>query len=268
MGFLEEIVRETRTAVRDPRYVHGLPPTAPRPTASLRAAIERESARGALLVEYKRVSPGQAEPVLPVRPVEEFVRSTRAAGVAGYSCLAAGPRFAGSPADVAELVRTTERPVLFKEFVVDPLQIDVAARCGASAVLLIARLASEGHLKVPLRSLARHAHDRGLEVLLEWHAKAELSATDGVEADMYGVNVRDLDTLAIERPRAEATMEAAAALGRHPLLGLSGIETGEDARRCWRRGADGVLVGTAVARAPDPAAFLSSLRRPLDGGDP
>jgi indole-3-glycerol phosphate synthase len=266
MGFLEEIVRETKESLRDPEYFHGLPvePTAGRP--SLRDAVERDSGRGALLVEYKRVSPGQPDPELPARSVRDFVRAVDAVGVSGYSCLAARPRFRGAPSDVAELVRSTDRPVLFKEFVLDPRQLDAASRAGASAVLLIARLETEGYLSVPMRELSRQAHDRGLEVLLEWHARSELSATSGVEADMYGVNVRDLDSLAIDRRTAEATLEAARVAGRRPLLGLSGIETPADAARFWTRGVDGILVGTAAARSTDLPSFLQSIRRPATGG--
>jgi len=268
MGFLADIVRETKEAVASPQYVHGLPTDRPRTPPSLRAAVEREASHGALLVEYKRVSPGQPDPVLPQRSVNEFVRATDTAGVCGYSCLAAQPRFRGSPSDVAELVRTTPRPVLFKEFVLGFRQLDVAVRTGASAVLLIARLETEGYLDVPLETLCRGAHDRGLEVLLEWHARSELSATGGVAADMYGVNVRDLDSLSIDRPTADATFEAARAAGRRPLLGLSGVEGAADAERFWARGADGILIGSAVARAADPRAFLTSLRRPPTGGRP
>jgi len=82
-----------------------------------------------------------------------------------------------------------------------------------------------------------------------------------VAADMYGVNVRDLDTLTIDPATAEATLGAAAAAGRRPLIGLSGVERPEDAARFWDRGADGILVGTAVARSSDPGKFLDSLAR-------
>jgi indole-3-glycerol phosphate synthase len=266
MGFLEEIVRETRLALHDPAYGSGVPERSYGAPPSLRAAVERDSGRGALIVEYKRVSPGQSEPRLPVRSVAEFVRAVEPVEVSGYSCLAARPRFEGAPADVAELCRATARPVLFKEFVVDPVQLDLAVRAGASAVLLIARLETQRLLAVSLRRLAEEAHDRGLEVLLEWHARSELSGTDGVPADMYGVNVRDLDTLSLDRATAEATLEAAAATGYRPLLGLSGVESPADARRFWSRGADGLLVGSAVARSPDPRSFLASLRRPVPGG--
>jgi len=261
MGFLAEIVTATNEALRDPSYGRNLPTPPPGPRPSLRGAVERDRDAGALLVEFKRFSPGQKDPQLPVRSVEEFVRATAPAGVAAYSCLATHSRFAGSPADVAALVRATRKPVLFKDFVLDRRQLDAALHAGASAVLLIARLATEGPLKVPLSDLADEAHARGLEVLLEFHDKTELSEAERVAADVYGVNARDLDSLTIARPTAEATVKAASARGLRPLLGLSGVESPEDARRLWSSGVDGILVGSAVARAADPSEFLASLRR-------
>ena len=260
MGFLAEVVAATREVVRDPEYGRDLPPRRRGVRPSLRAALERDRRVGALVVEYKRASPGQKNPELPRRSVEEFVRATESARISAYSCLATRPKFAGSPEDVAALARATHHPVLFKDFVLDPRQLDTAARAGAGAVLLIARLASEGHLKVPLADLADGARARGLEVLLEFHDKSELSEAERVAADMYGVNVRDLDSLKIDRATAMATIRAAGQRGLRPLLGLSGVETPEDAERFWTAGVDGILVGTAVARASHPSEFLASLR--------
>ena len=260
MGFLEEILAETRRSIRQSGYVEGLGPAPGRPGPSLRRAVERDRARGALVVEYKRVSPGSDRPVLPERSVAEFARAIGPTPPTAYSCVAATPRFGGRPGDVAELRRETDLPILFKEFVVDPLQLDVARRAGASAVLLIARLGlPELPARVPIPELARAAHERGLEVLLELHARGELKLTGDVEADMYGVNVRDLDSLRIERPTAEATLGAAHHL--RPLLGLSGVEGPAEAQRFWELGADGILVGSAVARSSDPVTFLRSLGR-------
>ena len=87
-----------------------------------------------------------------------------------------------------------------------------------------------------------------------------------MRADVYGVNARNLDTLTIDRSTADATLRAADAQGLHPLLGLSGVESAGDARRFWDHGADGILVGTSVARARDPAGFLSTLVRPSSRG--
>jgi indole-3-glycerol phosphate synthase len=261
MGFLEEIVRETLRSVSAPSYAEGLAPKSTGSRPSLRRAIENDRDRGALVVEFKRVSPGHPEAVLPARTVRQFVRSTEPAKPSGFSCLATIPRFEGSPSDVAELARSTARPVLFKDFIVDSRQLDAAARSGASAILLIARLAAEGHRVEPLPTLATEAHARGLEVVLEFHARAELSRVAGVAADVYGVNTRDLDTLAIDRATADGTLREASELGLRPLLGLSGVEGAADAQRFWNAGVDGILVGSAVARAADPADFLASLRR-------
>jgi len=262
MSFLEEIIPEIRRSIADPRYGEGLPDQAGnRPSPSLRQALLDARETGGLMVEYKRVSPGQMDPVLPFRKVPAFVAATRSFATA-YSCLATAPRFSGSPSDVGELARATDRPVLFKDIVVDPRQVEVAARTGASAVLLIARLAETGIPEGELAALAATAHRLGLEVVLEFHHRSELSLAAGVAADVYGVNARDLGTLAIDRATAEATLDAASDQGLRPLLGLSGVETPADARRFWDHGADGILVGTAVARSSEPARLLSTLARP------
>lgn len=260
-SFLEATVADIRADLRSGAYESGVPARRARAPSSLRASIERERSRGALLVEYKRGSPGASTPLPTPRTVEQFVAATDADGVAGYSCLATRRGFDGAPARVAELTGHTARPVLFKEFVVEPAQLDVAARTGASAVLLIARLEPAGLLGAPLAELARTAHRLGLEVLLELHDSAELSRLDGVAADVYGVNTRDLASLRLDRPTAYATIERCRKEHRAPLLGLSGVEGPGDAQAFWSRGCDGLLVGSAVARSRDPPAFLASLRR-------
>jgi indole-3-glycerol phosphate synthase len=259
-GFLAEIVGALRRDPPGPSTVDA-PATPQRPRPSLARAIRAANDHGALVVEYKRVSPGQPDPRLPVRSVGEFVRATEGPGVVGYSCLATRPRFEGSPDDVAELVRSTSRPVLYKDFVVGVPQLELAARTGASAVLLIARLEGTGLLDRPIAELAERARELGLEVVLEFHRRSELSVAGEVRASVYGVNVRDLDTLLLDRPTGLETLRAAAEQGLHPLLGLSGVEGPEQARGFWEAGADGILVGTAVAREREPARLLASLGR-------
>lgn len=264
MGFLREIVAETRESIDRGDYRPDR--TTRRGSPRSLAGAVRAAAPGALVVEYKRVSPGAPSPELGVGRPSEFVARVRDADVAALSCLATVPRFGGSPRDVAEVARSSPLPVLFKDFVIDPVQVDCARTVGASAVLLIARLADADGPSAPLSALADHAHRLGLEVLLEFHDRSELKRTSDVRADVYGVNVRDLDTLRMEPERAYETLRAAAEL--RPLLGLSGVREPEDARRLATAGADGLLVGTSVARASDPVAFLRSLRAAASGGRP
>jgi len=267
MPFLDEVVREIRRELAEPSYGAGMAPRSSFTAPSLRGAIERDRAAGALVVEYKRVSPGQPDPLLPPRTITEFLETTRLGPVTAYSCLATPPRFNGNPKDVAELARSTHRPVLFKDIVISRRQVEVAARTGASAILLIARIERDSRSVEPLSSLAEEAHRLGLEVVLEFHDRSELSRQADVSADVYGVNARDLDTLSVDPTTAAETLREARAAGLRPLLGLSGVEGPSDAHRFWDAGADGILVGTAVARSTHPAEFLSSLRR-MPGGNP
>jgi len=266
MGFLDSIVTEVRRSIPTPEYTAHVPNRAERRAGSFRRSIEADERHRALVVEYKRVSPGQADPRLPARAVRDFLGATASAPVASYSCLATIPEFRGAPSDVAALARDSPLPVLFKEFVFDRRQLEVAARTGASAVLLIARLPGEGRKVEPLPDLADAAHRLGLEVLLEFHHRTELSRGADVAADVYGVNSRDLDTLAIDRSVAFETLRAADRQGLRPLLGLSGVESPADALAFWDANVDGILVGTAVARSPAPAEFLRSLRDVRGGG--
>ncbi len=251
-GFLRHMVAATRADIARGDYLTEIPERKYGTRPSLRAAL----VRGTLIAEYKRRSPGASTPGLPQGSVETFLRG--AAEAEAYSVLASRPEFGGAPADVAAVAAATARPVLFKDFVVSPVQIEAARRAGASAVLLIARLEDAGLLDQPLSSLAQVAHDRGLEVLLEWHRRAELRRTEDVPADVFGINVRDLDTLEIRRDVAAETF--AAARDRHPLVGMSGVLGPEQAQTFWEDGADALLIGSELARTKDPATFLRGLR--------
>jgi indole-3-glycerol phosphate synthase len=259
MAFLDDLLPDIQRTIRSPAYATGVPSVAHRPPVSLRASIASADHDWALLLEHKRASPGAREPNLPRVDLDDFVRIAEAGGAAGLSCLATTPRFAGAPEDVTTLSARTRLPVLFKDFVIDPVQIDAARRAGAAAILLIARLETEGRLSLPLAELADRAHAAGLEVVLEFHAAEELAVADHVRADVYGINLRDLDSLRF-RPDVVAETFGRAG-GLRPLIGMSGIEGPEDAARFRRWGADGVLVGTALARSSDPAGFVAAVRR-------
>ena len=263
MGFLADLLPRVRDQVENPSYLRGLPESSHRRPPSLREAVVRAPNGWAVLVERKHESPGATEPSLPSIPLDRFVGWAVAGGADGLSCLATAPAFDGSPQEVAELVAASGLPVLFKDFVIDPIQVEAAYRSGASAILLIARLETGGFLDRPLAELALAARARGLEVLLEVHGPDEWEVAEDVAVDLYGINLRDLDTLQL---RPEATEETFQAAGRHhPLLGLSGVASSSEAQRYRRWGADGLLVGTGFARASDPVAFLRTLRVPRSG---
>lgn len=260
MGFLDRIVPEVERSIRQEGYGRDLPASQSVARPSLCRAVER--ANGALLVEFKRRSPGSELPT-PHRPTVAQFTEWADGHAQGFSCIATGPEFHGSPADVAELAGCVDRPVLFKDFTVDPAQVAAAARTGAAAILLIARLEREGRLRWPLADLSERAHRHGLEVVLEFHDPRDLKVVEEVPADAYAVNVRDLDTLRLERSVADRTLRAAEPL--HPLLGFSGISGPAEVRWFRERGTDGVLVGNALTHAADPSRLIAELAHAVRG---
>jgi indole-3-glycerol phosphate synthase len=152
-------------------------------------------------------------------------------------------------------VRTaTTVPVLRKDFLVHPAQVIEARAAGADAVLLITAALTDAELK----ALVAAAFDLDLAPLVEAHSDADLERALATEAELIGVNARDLETLEVDVDRALAL------LGRVPPDRLAVLESAIASRVDVERGVDAgaaaVLVGEALMRADDPAAKLRELR--------
>ena len=109
-----------------------------------------------------------------------------------------------------------------------------------------------------LRELSALAAQYGLACLFEAHTEVEVKRCADCGAAIIGINNRDLKSMAVDL----ATFEA---LRRHVPPGVlavaeSGIRTAGDARRMRDAGADAILVGESLMRAPDAAAALRELR--------
>ena len=172
---LEEIVAHKRKEVEQ-LY-------APKP--SLRQAL-LESNSG-IIAEFKRKSPsknwikqeGKAE-IIPL--------SYQQNGAAGISILTDKKYFGGKDAFITAARESgVVIPILYKNFVINEMQLYAAALCGASAVLLIAACLT----KQECRNLMQKAHELGLEVLLEMHSEQELEYAE-LEPDLCGINNRNL----------------------------------------------------------------------------
>ena len=144
-------------------------------------------------------------------------------------------------------------PLLWKDFVVSKWQVAKAAACGASAVLLIVAALSDARL----RTLLGFARDLGLDALVEAHNAAEIERALDLGARIVGVNSRDLRTFRTD-PGA-----AFGLLGRIPAdrvrVAESGVRDAAGLRLAEAAGADAVLVGEALMRAPAPDAALRGL---------
>jgi indole-3-glycerol phosphate synthase len=217
---------------------------------SLRNALRGERVR--VVAEVKRRSPSAGVIRGDLDPGE------RAAlygshGAAAISVLTDGRYFGGSVDDLRTAASRVGVPVLRKDFILDELQIVEARAAGAAAVLLIVRALSPERL----RSLLASARSAGLEALVEVHTAAELQRALDSDAEIVGVNSRDLDTFRID---VGAAWELLAAVPSDRVaVAESGMHSRDDVERAALAGADAVLIGSALSAAPDPAGLLQDL---------
>lgn len=235
-------------------------PPAPLPPAQARAPSLRKAleARPGIVAEIKRASP--TEGVMREGDVAPLARALADAGAAGLSVLTEPTRFGGDAAHLGD-ARGAGAPLLMKDFVVTARQLDAAQGWGASAVLLILPLLTREHSEwaTPEDAIAA-AHERGLEVLLEVYDDEDYLLAGLLDADMVGVNNRDLrePDLPVDPERTIGVLSRYGTLDV-PVLALSGAKTAGDVREQVKAGARGVLVGTTLMRAQDPAAKLKEL---------
>jgi indole-3-glycerol phosphate synthase/phosphoribosylanthranilate isomerase len=208
------------------------------------------------IAEIKRRSPSAGD-LRPDADPAQLARSFEAAGAAAISVLVDG-LFAGSATDLRAARAATSLPLLAKGFFREAVQLAELRRDGADAVLLLLRDLDDDRAA----HLMTAAHDVGLDTLVETHHQTELDRAVRLGADPIGINARDLSTFEIDRPR-QLDLVAGAPRGRI-VVAESGIESRAQAAGAELAGADAVLVGSALMRAPDPAAKLRELiARPL-----
>ncbi len=161
-----------------------------------------------------------------------------------------GTYFGGSLQFLAEVAQETECPVLCKDFIIDPVQIDLAYAAGADLVLLIARILSGEQLE----ALYGYARDLGLACLVELHDAADLDKVTGLDAPILGVNARDLDTLAIDLDAAARLLSRLEAPVR---VAESGIKSRRDMERLGC--ANVFLIGETLMRSKDVSRTFREL---------
>ncbi|MGH2399030.1 MAG: indole-3-glycerol phosphate synthase TrpC [bacterium] len=215
-----------------------------------RAALRRPGC--AVIAEIKGSSPS-AGTIRDGFDAVGVARAYEAGGAAALSVLTDAKYFHGSWESLASVARAVRLPVLCKEFVIDPYQVDEARAAGAAAVLLIASL-----LEGSLRPYLRQAERRGLAALVEVHTPDEVALALDAGADMIGINNRDLRTLRVD-------LGTTARL--RPLIppgvlvvSESGFERREQVEQVERIGVDAILVGTSLMASGDPAAKLRELK--------
>ena len=208
------------------------------------------------IAEIKRRSPSAGD-LRPDADPATIAPAYAAAGAAAISVLV-DERFAGSWDDLRAARSSTDAPLLAKGFFSTADDLRTARAAGADAVLLILRDLDDA----TVRALLVEAAGLHLDTLVEAHDSKEVDRAIALDARVVGVNARDLTTFAIDR-RSQLDL-----LSRIPpdriVVAESGIGSRAQGAAAELAGAKAILVGSALMRAPDPAAKLAELiARPL-----
>ena len=201
---------------------------------SLKESFEktRQEGKKPIISEYKPTSPttdGKDERG-PVEAAKEMVEG----GAAAISVLTEEEYFQGSKENLEKIRNAVDVPVLRKDFIIEEEQLD---EIEADIVLLIVRFLDD------LEEMLEAAKNRGFQVLVETHTQEEFEQAVEADAEIIGINNRDLGRLEVDLSTFEQ-VDFSSFDGR--IIAESGIDSEEDAARMFEAGADSLLIGTAI----------------------
>lgn len=206
----------------------------------------------AIIAEIKYASPAKGDFGVKYLP-QELASLYEAGGAVALSVLACKPFFNGSPSYITEAKMATKLPVLWKDFVFDSRQLELAKRCGADAVLLMCAVVGS-----ELAALVEEAKKYGLEPVVEIYCEEELAEAKASGTKIILINNRNLHTLKVD---LEVSQRLVKSLPEEiAVISASGIQSRQDIELLQAAGINAFLVGESVSRADDPQAAIDRLR--------
>lgn len=243
-GVVERRRREAPAAVLQDRPGFHLP------RRGLGRALAGSSRR--VIAEVKKASPSKGLIRADFDPVA-LAKTYAAHGASAISVLTEERFFQGSLEHLERIRRAVQVPLLRKDFTLDPYQLVEAKSYGADAVLLIAAMLEPSLM----RELREQATELLLDSLIEVHTERELEAALAAEAQLIGLNNRDLKTFEV----SFSTTERLAPLIPRGATAVceSGIDSLAQIRRVEKLGVHVFLIGESLMRAPEPGKKLAEL---------
>lgn len=222
------------------------------------SAFLRDPEKSGIIAEFKRRSPSKGDINITAQVAQVTVGYAQA-GASALSVLTDTPFFGGSADDLSTARLLNQIPILRKDFTIDEYQIIEAKAMGADAILLIAAALEPATIK----AFCDVAHKLHLEVLLEVHNEEELVANLGADADLIGVNNRNLKTFDLN---IDVSRRLAAMMPDHVVkVSESGIESVDTIVELKKHGFQGFLMGQNFMQREHPdlacKSFIEDLRK-------
>jgi indole-3-glycerol phosphate synthase len=217
------------------------------------AVLKRETGEPIrLIAELKKASPSKGVFRSDFN-AEKILLAYEQSPASALSILTDEKFFLGSLDNLALARRATTKPLLRKDFIIDPYQIYEAKVYGADAVLLIVAALDD----VKLKELLSLAGKLGMDALIEVHTETELEKAINAGAKLIGINNRNLQTFEVD---LGTTLRLRKLIPNScVVVSESGIESREHVKALEDAGVDAILVGEALIRSDDPKAKAKEL---------
>lgn len=213
----------------------------------------KENKKVALIAEVKKASPSKGIIKENFNPVE-IAEIYQKAGAAAISVLTDEKFFQGSIQYLKDIKKIVEIPVLRKDFIIDEYQIYQTREMNANIILLIASALEKNQLK-DFYALSK---ELGLDVLLEVHDKKEFDFAREINADIIGINNRNLKTFEVSLNNTINLIKDINTDNNY-IISESGIETPEDVKLLQSYGVDGILVGESLIKCVNIEKAVNNL---------
>ena len=217
--------------------------------------IIKSNSHATLLTEVKFSSPSLGK-IRTIGDPSSIAKQMIEGGSKALSVLTQPHLFNGSPDYFIQVRKSVDVPLLMKDIMIDKIQIDTAKKIGADYFLLIQSIFDNGMIN-DIDGLIEYGHNLGLKVLIEAHTKQEFENSCNTNADIIGINNRNLDTLEIDLNTTKKILENTEKTKL--VISESGISTSSDIQFLHKSGVDGYLVGSSIMKSNDIQQTVQNL---------
>lgn len=242
MSTLKKLVENSRQAIADGTYE--ITESLQKSSIDLIQSI-KSNPHASLITEVKFSSPSLGKIRQKSDPVQ-IAHDMVGGGAQALSVLTQPYLFDGSPSYFMQIRRQIKIPMLMKDIIIDKIQIDAAKKIGADYMLLIQSLFDQGYLN-DINEFIDYGHRQGLKILVEAHTKSEFTNSLNTDADLIGINNRNLDTLQIDINTTKHILDGYQ--DARIIVSESGIESPSDIQFLKKCGAGAFLIGSSIMKS-------------------